>query len=285
MNELQVKTINLTPAVVEFNYEEISMMLDDQLAKYEGLTFTEKDAAACKKTITELNKGKKALDTYRKKTKKELTEEVIAFENKCKVLGSKFDEVINPLKEQHDQFEEERKNIKRLEIEGLIDHLVHVENLNEKYAAKLTVEDSYLTKSKTIKSIKEELTTKAAHLGVQQDKEEANLEVIKSHVELINTKYGVNLLEESYTTLLEYQSVGEIKGIIENHAQLQVDKEEAEAKAVEYKEVPLSSAPKSVSNDDYEFIEVYTVTGTESQLDALEEFMDREKIKWTVNKK
>lgn len=277
MNELQVKTINLKPAVVEFNYEEISMLLDDQLAKYEGLTFTDKDAAECKKTITELNKGKKALDTYRKKTKKELTEEVTVFENKCKALGNKFDEVITPLKEQHDEFEDKRKEIKRLEIEGFIDHLVHIENLNDKYAAKLVVEDSHLTKSKTIKSIKEELTTKAEHLGVQQDKEESDQELIKGHVELMSTIHDVNLPESSYIALLDYKEVSEIKNIIERDAISELNK-------VEYKQVPLSSAPASVSDDEI-YIESYQVEGTENQLEALEEHMSSQGLTWSVFKK
>lgn len=277
MNELQVKTINFTPAVVEFNFDELSNVLDEQLAKYQGLEFTEKDVAECKKTITELNKGKKALDDYRKKTKKELTASVTEFENKCKELAAKFDSVIDPLKEQHDQFEEKRKDIKRMEIEGFIDHLIHVENLNDKYAAQLVIDDSYLTKSKTIKSIKEELTTKAEHLGIQQDKEDADQEVIKSHVALTNAKNGVNLPESVYIKLLDFKDVGTIKILIEADAENEIKKPKEVVK--EYKQVPLSEAP---GLDEATFVERYEVTATESQLDALEEFMNREEIQWKV---
>ncbi|MFD2628749.1 DUF1351 domain-containing protein [Oceanobacillus kapialis] len=278
MNELQVKTIELIPAAVEFNFDELSVVLDKQLKKYEGLEFTDKDATACKKTITELNKGKKALDTYRKETKKELTKSVTDFEKQCKELGEKFDSVINPLKEQHDQFEEERKNIKRLEIEGYIDHLVHVESLNEKYAAKLVVEDSYLTKSKTMKSIKAELLKAAEHFGIQQDKEEADQEVIKSHVELVNTKRTSNLPISSYITLLDYQSVEEIKERIEYDAQKKVSE-------VQYEQVPFSSAPASVSTDQETYAECYEVNGEEHELEMLEEYMSSNGLTWKVIEK
>ncbi|MCM3396815.1 DUF1351 domain-containing protein [Oceanobacillus profundus] len=221
-----MKTIELTPAVVEFNFDELSSVLDEQLSKYEGLEFTEKDAASCKKTITELNKGKKSLNDYRLKTKKELTVSVTEFENKCKELAGKFDQVINPLKEQHDQFEEERKEIKRLEIEGYIDHLIHIEGLNDKYAARLLVLESYLTKSKTIKSIKEELTVKAEHLGIAQDKYEADREIIKSHVELINTKENINLPESPFLSLLDHKEVADIKAQIETAAKVDLEKDE-----------------------------------------------------------
>lgn len=274
MNELQVKTIDLTPAKVEFNFEELSAVLDDQLAKYEGLEFTEQDATACKKTITELNKGKKALDTYRKETKKELTVSVTRFENQCKELGKKFESVINPLKEQYDQFEEKRKEIKRMEIEGYIDHLIHIEGLNDKYASQLVVEESYLTKSKTIKSIKEELVVKAEHLGVQQDKEKADQEVIKSHVDLINLENGTDLLSITYISLLDHEiPVNEIKNQIERDAKIKVKNDQM-------KEVPLSEEPGHIEEDI--FVETYHVEGTEGQLQKLEEYMSSQSLTWSV---
>ncbi|MDO6448117.1 DUF1351 domain-containing protein [Oceanobacillus profundus] len=277
MNQLQVKTIELTPAVVEFNFDELSEVLDQQLSKYEGLEFTEKDAASCKKTITELNKGKKALNDYRLKTKKELTVSVTEFENKCKELAAKFDSVINPLKEQQDEFEENRKAIKRLEIEGFIDHLVHVEGLNEKYAARLMILESHLNKSKSLKSIREDLTVKAEHLGIAQDKFEADQEVIKSHVQLINAKENLNLPESPFLSLLDHKEVADIKAQIETAAKVDLEKDEPK-----FEQVPLSSAPASVSKDDEMFVERYWVAATESQLEALEEFMNQENIEWKV---
>jgi hypothetical protein len=270
-NKLQVRTINLTPAVVEFNFDELAAILDENLKKYDGLTFTEKDAADCKKTIAELNKGKKSLDTYRKETKKELTASVTAFENKCKELAKKFDEVIDPLKEQHDQFENSRKDAKRIQIQQVIDQLIDDEGLNDTYAAQLIIQEEYFNKSKTIKSIKEELKTKAEHLGILQDKEEADQEVIKSHVALINTKYGLNLPESAYIGLLEYGAdIGKIKGVIEQDAKV--------ANAPVKKVVP--TAP--TVQDEKIFVETWEITGTESQLQALEDFMQNEGIKWKV---
>lgn len=277
--ELQVKTINLTPAVVEFNVDELSVVLDQHLKKYEGLTFTDKDAAACKKTITELNKGKKALDDYRKETKKKLTESVTAFENQCKELSKKFDSVINPLKEQHDQFEENRKETKRKLIQIIIDDLIEKEGLNEKFAAQLIIPDEYYNKSKTINAIKDELTTKAEHIGIKQDKVEADQEIIRMTVQQVNTVLGVNLPESVYFNLLDYKTVEEIK------AQIQVDGEkEGESRIVKAPNVqPASSMPKS-ANVEF-FTEKYQVEGTEDQLDALEEYMTSHSLTWKVIEK
>lgn len=281
MNELQVKTIELTPAVVEFNFDELSSVLDEQLKKYEGLEFTEKDVKECKKTIAELNKGKKSLNDYRLKTKKELSIEITDFEAKCKNLSSKFDEVIKPLKDQSDQFEENRKNEKREKIKTIVDELLEKKGLNDKYAAELVIEDSYLTKSKTIKSIKEELTTKAEHLGIKQDKEEGDKEVIKDHLQLINKMCSTSLPKEPYIRLLEFKDVAEIKSQIEDDSEKEVEKW-ATKQEDEPKVVPLSSAPASISDDEKTYVEVYTVTATDDQLEALEDYMSNQSMAWSV---
>src|SRR5690625_2400356 len=97
--DLAVKTEVFEPAKIEFNYEEIENTLTENLKKYQGLTFTEKEAAECKKVIADLRKGKRLVDQYRIKTKRQLTEPIKAFEEQCKALNEKFDNVINPLLE------------------------------------------------------------------------------------------------------------------------------------------------------------------------------------------
>ncbi|MDC3412555.1 DUF1351 domain-containing protein [Terrihalobacillus insolitus] len=292
VNELQVKTIKFEPAKVEFNYQELESILNENLKRYEGLTFTEDDAAECKKTIAELNKGKKMVDQYRLKTKKQLTEPVTAFENQCKDLNKKFDEVITPLKEQHDSFEEKRKDEKRKKVQVIIDQLVEDIGLQDKYATELIVEDGYLAKSKTMKSIEEELKTVAEHLKMKHDKAESDKQIIHSHVELVNAKNDLKLIESTYINLLDFQEVQDVKARIENDAEKvledarkekeQKEKEERETKSKEYKQVPLSSAPGHIEEDEPTYFELYEVTGTESQLEALEDFMNREEISFKI---
>lgn len=279
---LQVRTINLTPAVVEFNFDELAVVLDENLKKYDGLTFTDKDAAECKKVIAELNKGKKALNDYRLATKKELTVAVTEFEDKCKELSTKFDDVIAPLKEQHDQFEEDRKEEKRKKVQDLIDKLIVKEGLNEKYTAQLIIHDEYLNKSKTLKSIGEELATTAEHLGMSQDKEEADIEIIKGYVELINVKHGCNLIDSSYINLLDFQTADEIKMRINSDVQTELLKKSAPVHVIPMPKGHNIVIPTPVDKNEESFREVYKVTGTESQLDALEEYMSSQGIQWVA---
>lgn len=284
MNELQVKTLTLTPAVVEFNFDELSAFLDESLTKYKGLTFTDKDAAACKKTIAELNKGKKSLSDYRIATKKDLTVAVTEFELKCKELDAKFNEVIGPLKEQHDDFEATRKDEKRAKVNDLISALIVKEGLNDKYMAQLVIKDEYLTKAKTLKAIGEELATTAEHLGIKQDKEEADIEIIKGHIALINERSGLNLIESTYVSSLDFQPVDEVKGRIERDAEAHLKKVTVSA-ALSQKVVspPVVTPPPVVAEaDETTFTEKYEVTGTDAQLGALEDYMTNHGLTWKV---
>lgn len=306
MNELQVKTIELEPAKVVFNHEEIEKDLEKNLKKYSGLTFTENDATECKSTIAELRKGKKAVDQYRLKIKKELTVPVTEFENKCKALNSKFDEVINPLVSQHVQFEEKREEEKRQKVQEIIAQLIEEFDLLEKYAVDLVIADSYLTKSKSIKSITEELETNAEHLKMKQDKEASDKQSIINQVKLSNTENDLNLSESSYLSLLDFKDVNEITEQIVSDVDRELEKKTQEEKRKQEQleresqelimQVP--SEPTEpvdaetmpdpfadvipVETNEPSVFEVYKATGTESQLKALETFMSENGINWEV---
>ena len=251
---LTLRVIETKPAVVTFNYQEISDHLDSVLSKYKGLVFTENTVADCKKTIAELRKGQKSLDEFRKATKKQLTESITTFENQCKKLYSKFDEVITPLTKQHDQFELDRRDTKRLLIQGIIDALITEQNLTEKYAARLVIQEEYLNKGTSIKGIKAELSFLADGLRIQQDKEVQDIDLIQTIVELANAQYQlVNvLLPQPYLRLLENKSVAEIDALITSDAQgiSAREKKVAEAAALTAESVGANEVTVTVSAPD-----------------------------------
>lgn len=282
MKELQIRTNSFTPAKVDFNYREVEVFLDETLKKYEDLIFTEETVADCNKTIAELRKGKRALDEFRKKTKKELTKSITEFENQCKELNKKFDEVIDPLVEQSDFFEEQRRNEKRQKVQKIVDKLVQEQGLNEKYASQLTIEDQHLNKTKTLKSIREELTATAETLGLQQDKEESDKELIKTKVELANAKYNVNLSETPYVRLLEYENVEDIEIKINLDAERESKVEpEPEPEPISDELIELVTMPEPKEDKEI-YMERYEVHGTDAQLDALEDFMKYQDLEWKI---
>lgn len=294
--DLVLKVYETKPAVVSFNYQEITDHLDSVLAKYRGLVFTDSTVAECKKTIAELRKGQKSLDEFRKTTKKQLTESVTAFEKECKTLYDKFEEVVKPLSEQQNQFELDRREKKHVEIQSIIDVLVTEKELNEKYAARLVILEEYFNKGKALKAIKTELSTLATSLKVQQDKEAQDEDLIKTKVELANAQYQLtNVLRPgAYSMLLSYKSIAEIEALIISDAQevQELEKKKAEALAAKAAEVPkveeviiprTFSSPASVPTKSSVVVtRLYRITGTEEQLTALEGYLDANDITWDV---
>ena len=228
MDNLQIITHSFTPAKVDFNYEDIATKLDIVLDKYKGLEFTEESVTDCKKTLAELRKGQKVLDNFRKDTKKKLTLSVTEFENDCKTLYKKFDEVIDPLKEQSDIFETNRREGKRIEVEGIIENLIEQYELAGKYSKRLIVQDGYLIASISISKVTDGLEAQASLLKDEQDDEELDRNFIIETVEKINNDNELNLLSETYLRLMEYSDLRTIITEINNDSTKLINKREQE---------------------------------------------------------
>ena len=289
MEELSVKTLKFEPAIVKFNYDELSKTLERNLEKYIRLTFTEDNLADGKKTVAELRKGKKAVDEYRKTTKKKLTQSVTAFESQCKDLNNQFDEVLNPLISQLDDFEIKRKNKKYEEIRFFIDMITTDYHLKNEFASELVTSDEYLNKGITMKFIEDELRLKAELLKARQDTFHANKDRITNAVELANNRYDVSLTDAAYVRLLDYKEVGEIKEQILLDAQVEVRKRETQTKQLEEQAKKVKEPKQETPFDIVEpvkkepiFYEVYKVNGTEPQLTLIESFMKENGIDFEI---
>lgn len=150
----------------------------------------------------------------------------------------------------------------------------------------LVIEDQYLNKSKTLKSIREELTITAETLSIQQDKEEGDKELIKTKVELANAKYNVNLSETPYIRLLEYENVEDIETKImldaERESRIEVEVEpEPEPELISDELIELETMPEPNESAEI-YMERYEVHGTDAQLDALEDFMKYQGLEWKI---
>lgn len=289
---LQVKTVKFEPAVVEFNFEEIEEQLEQQLKKYENLVFTEKESTECRNTIAELRKVKNFINRYRIDTKKKLTEPITKFEDKCKELVESIDGVIDPLSEQMNEFDEKQREEKRKRVEEIKQQVIEDLNLADEVAHELIIEDRFLNKSTTLKSIEENLHEQASDLILQKQNEQQNIELIKAHVEIVNLRNDIKLHESSYLNLAAHNSIEYIKEIIEDDAKAELTYQEEQEK-----EKRLAGAKKMKASFDKEqeektsqadehsveqFVEFYEITGTDEQLDQLEDYMNQLNIKWKV---
>ncbi|MFL8968921.1 DUF1351 domain-containing protein, partial [Helcococcus kunzii] len=266
-----IEKLNLIPAKIETNIQEVAKSLDLVLEKYQDLVFTEDNEKECKSTIAELNKGKKKLNDFKIQIKKEASKDIARFEEEIKELSKKFDNVIDPIKSQYDKFEEDRKNEKTERIQIFINDYIREFELENEFAEELTIEESYLNKTATDKKIKEDLETRANTLRIKQDKYFADVETIKTKVELANAKNNTNLVPDTYISLLRYEEVEDIS-----------EKIFVDAEKTIVKEKVTSMNPEIFSTDEEKFVEKYEVTGTEKQLDELEEYMSSRGLAWKL---
>lgn len=266
-----IEKINLTPAKIETNIQEVGKSLDLVLEKYQGLVFTEDNEKECKSTIAELNKGKKKLNDFKIQIKKEASKDIVRFEEEIKELSKKFDNVIDPIRSQYDKFEEDRKNEKSERVQIFINDYIREFELQNEFAEELTIEDSYLNKTTSDKKIKEDLENRANTLRIKQDKYFADVETIKTKVELANAKNNTELVSNTYISLLKYEDVESIS-----------EKIFVDAENTNVKEEPVKIVEEIKDVKTEKFVEKYEVTATEKQLDELEEYMSSRGLSWKL---
>lgn len=279
MNELQVQTIKKEPAVIEFNHENIERELQENLKKYEGLTFTSESTTELRGTLAELRKGKKAVDEYRKKIKRELNQPVLKFEEKCKSLNKYFDEVINPLNDQLKAFVEQERQDK---LDGLIivrNDLIKEYGLDKEFADQVEIDDSLLAKSVSDKVAKESIEFMIKNLKMEQDKRAADIEVIETNVKLANAENDLNFSVDAYTRLLDYYDMDELKEQIFNDAQSAVEereeKEQAEQERIEREK---QAELERIEQENNERVEVEQKTTQEPVIEEYSNVSDESEV-------
>lgn len=104
----EFKFSSFEPAVIEFNFAEMSSALDAHLEKYSNVKVTAESLADDKKLSQELNKQIKTIARARIDRKNELTEPVSAFEAQMKELEQKIEAVRSVIAEQVKVFEQEK---------------------------------------------------------------------------------------------------------------------------------------------------------------------------------
>src|SRR5690625_893852 len=258
--ELEVQTIKLQTAEAEFNFEEIEKELETRLKKYEGLTFTEVQATECRNTIAELRKVKNGINRFRIDTKKKLTEPITVFEDKCKALVTKINEAVNPLNEQLTEFDERQRQEKLQKVEQIKKQVIEDLQLVDEVANELVIEDRFLNKSTTLKSIEEALHEQAQQMVNQKVQEDQTRQLIEQHVEIVNLKNELELVAGSYVHLVGYKDIDEIKNVIDADAKKLVDEREKEkrvATAERMQERIKQQEQQEEQESEEQFIEIY----------------------------
>lgn len=291
MNELQVKVLNVSPAKVEFNYEEMLAVAKKIKADYDGLVFEEGTVKQGAKTVAELKKIQKSINDFKIKTKKELTKSVTNFETQCKTIIAEFDEPIKFISEQLEEYETKRVESKTKVINGIIDRLKEESQVEEKFY-NLEWNPKWTNKTFCTGEITEEVTNQLNQMISKQNEYYTKLEIIQAHVEIANAKHDLNvpLSETAFYSLADYKTPQEIKEVILNAAEEQKRKEVAFAERVKADEerkanVKVAETVAKAVEQVSDFVPVeknetapilttiFRIKGTREQFDAIKRYI------------
>lgn len=104
---------------ITFNFDELKTELTEKVQHYKTLVYTDDQVSDAKKDKANLNKLKTAIEDRRKEIKKECLKPYEDFEKQVKEIVAIIDEPIGLIDKQVKDFETEKKNAKRNEIEEL----------------------------------------------------------------------------------------------------------------------------------------------------------------------
>ena len=292
MNALEVKVLEVTPAVVKFNYSEMLEIAKEIKSEYEGLTFTEETVKQGKSTVAEIKKIQKSVNDFKIKTKKELTQSVSLFEDQCKEIIKEFDEPITFISEQLEEFETKRIETKTRIINAKIDELRIESKVDDKFF-NIEFNPKWTNSTFALSQIHDEVVAQLNQMIAKQNHYYTCIEMIEMKVEMENTRCGLNvgLSPSQFVGMIEYKTMDEIKEAITAQAESRQSQEfeyaervkaqaerEANAKANETIAKVTENVEKFIpvesEKEEPRLTTTIRLRGTKSQFDALKKYLE-----------
>lgn len=270
--------------LLDWNFEELNRQLDIQLAKYDGLAFTDDEMKEAKATRANLNKVAKAINDRKIEIKKQFCEPYERFADQAKVLTDKIRNVSGKIDDQVKTFEAKQKEEKRKRItdfwltEGV--RQIDISQVFEERWLNSTVTDQKWRQELTAK--KERIRRDLAAITEMTPPEKIDW-CLTSYLKTVDLGQTLSAWEEYQRQI---QKAEEIK-----RAREEAEKRAQEAKTVEDEEVP-TPAPKVPESPRIEPQQAVTIAwwtynvdleGTTEQMKALADFIRRTGIQMTVN--
>jgi hypothetical protein len=207
--ELQVKEITF-PQVIEFNYLELKKQIEEKVAVYAALSYSEDQIQEAKKDAAALRKFTKAMSDERIKIKKECLKPYEDFEAKIKELDGIVNKAIQNIDGQVKGFEEQKKAEKLEAIKELWNNGVDYQDKPEWLKFDQIFNEKWLNASVSMKAIDEEMFSRLSQI-------EEDLKTLS------------NLPEFSFEAIEEYkQSLDINKAITEGKRLVEIQKRKAE---------------------------------------------------------
>ena len=219
--------------LLNWNFEELNRQLDIQLAKYDGLTFTESEMTQAKKVRANLNKVAKVINDRKIEVKKQFCEPYDRFADQAKVLVGKIQTVSGKIDQQVKDFEQKQKAEKKEQIRSYWEQIgIPQIDLGQIW------DEKWLNASVRIDQVKKEIDR--IKDGIQNDLAAIAQMSPPEKVDWCLTSYLRTLdIGQTLSAWEEYQR--QIKRVEEIRAQQEAEKAAREAKAAEVEEIPASA--------------------------------------------
>lgn len=277
---------------IEWNNEELKEAISAKVQDYKGLQYTEGTIKEAKKDKATLNKLRDAIETERKRIKKQCMAPYELFEKQVKEVLAIVDEPIQLIDSQIKEVEEQRRLEKKQKVLEIYEE--NIGNLKGILPFAKVFKNEYLNVSKSLKSITEEITALISKVNQDMDV-----------IEELDTKYELQVKDMYVKTLdlsmalRENARLEEVeRKLAERRVQQERERAEAEKRAaaeaqkrVEVQQQIAESIPEE--SDKREIVEElqqettpdpqtvtleFRVTATPEQLQKLKEFLKANNI-------
>ena len=277
---------------IEWNNEELKEAISAKVQDYKGLQYTEETIKEAKKDKATLNKLREAIETERKRIKKQCMAPYELFEKQVKEVLAIIDEPIHLIDSQIREVEEQRRLEKKQKVLEIYEE--NIGNLKGILPFAKVFKNEYLNVSKSLKSITEEITALISKVNQDMDV-----------IEELDTKYELQVKDMYAKTLdlsmalRENARLEEVeRKLAERRAQQERERAEAEKRAAvetqkraeaqqqiieripeesDKKEIA-EEAQKETAPDSQTVTLEFRVTATLEQLQKLKEFLKANNI-------
>nr|DAQ62800.1 MAG TPA: Protein of unknown function (DUF1351) [Caudoviricetes sp.] len=287
---MEIKTIDQIPAVINFNFDDVKRALQKYSEKYKDLVVTEENEKEMVNVKNELGRLEKEIDKYRLDNKKVMEKPIKEFEVKCKDLIEILKNVSDPIREQLNLFEENRKKQKEEEVKTLIENVISKYRLEDKYAAQLTINSKYLNKGQKENDTLKDLEQRAELLKNSQDQEkqlqkikEERIDFIQKTIENKNKDLNLNLKISNFMFLVDKELteiMEEIEVIFTREVEKSKKSEEIKT-VVEEQKIPVKLENNINTTASY----IFTIKDlTTSDVDRIKAFLEDEFYNFELKK-
>lgn len=280
--------ILIQDAQIECNFEQAKALLEEQIAPYRDVVFTEDTKKDAKETVAQLRKEQKDYDTAVKNLKKDYMKPFDNFYSQAKELIAMYDEPIKRINEQIEAFELKRKQEKQEQIQDFYNELVE-EEWREIIPLSKIYNPKWENATASQKSIKEEILQRKTDAksaletirGFHSDMEERAINMYKNSLDVTEVVTFLTGYENQKREILEKereQARQEETERIRAEERAKIQEEQKQAEAIEQareeaKEETVSMFIPAETEEEPQFYS-YSIKLTSASKEALEMYMD-----------